>query len=85
MLFRSVNVIFNSISGAKVPATVQLQIGIGTLDSSGACSASNLTLAKASSNVALSVIENPGTYCLSLADVGNLLTPASVAVSVAHP
>jgi hypothetical protein len=82
-VYGTVNVSVASIGGAGVPATVQTRLGIGTISDTG-CSNTIAALAKPGV-VGVTASENPGDYCASIADVGNLFAPASFTLTVDHP
>ncbi len=78
-----VNVSVASIGGAGVPSTVQTRLGIGTLSDDG-CTTTLAALAKPGV-IGLTANEQPGDYCVTIADVGNLFAPAAYTLTVAHP
>jgi hypothetical protein len=80
----TVNATLLSIGGAGVPATVQVRMAIGTPGDAG-CSATTSSITKAGTAAQVSIAEQPGVYCASLADVGNLFSPADFAVTIDHP
>lgn len=82
--YGTVNASVVDISGTKVPSTVQVRLAIGTFDESGGCTSSNFSLVRAGA-VQVSSTQDVGTYCVSIADVGNLVGPANFNISVAHP
>jgi uncharacterized lipoprotein YbaY len=73
-----------SISGAGVPATVLVKMAIGTPGDSG-CTATTSSIIKAGTTAQVTATEQPGVFCASLADVGNLFAPAAFTVTVNHP
>jgi hypothetical protein len=79
----SVTATLVSIGGDVVPSTVQVRLGIGTPEDTG-CTATTTSLVS-SKSPALSATENPGSYCVSITDVGNLFGIAGFEVTVAHP
>ena len=82
--YGTVNVTLTSVSGTGVPSTVMLSVGIGTPSDSG-CTTTTSSVIGSSSAVQVTATEEPGTYCLDVADVGNLFRPAAFNVLVAHP
>lgn len=81
----TVNATVSSISGAGVPSTVQVRLGLGTIADDGACTASAFSSsAFAGSTAPVTSTFAPGTYCVSIADVGNLFRRADFSLSVAH-
>ncbi len=83
--YGTVNANLIDISGAKVPSTIQVRLAIGAFDDSGGCSATTFSLVRASSTTQVSSTQDVGTYCVSIADIGNLAGPATFNISVAHP
>jgi hypothetical protein len=79
----SVTATLVSISGAVVPATVQVRLGIGTPDDAGGCTTTTMSLANSASPT-LSATEQPGNYCANITDVGNLAGTATFVVTIAH-
>jgi hypothetical protein len=79
----SVTATLVSISGAVVPATVQVRLGIGTPDDAGGCTTTTMSLANSASPT-LSTTEQPGNYCANITDVGNLAGTAAFVVTIAH-
>jgi hypothetical protein len=79
----SVTATLVSIGGDVVPTTVQVRLGIGSPQDTG-CTATTTSLASSKSPV-LSATEDPGNYCVSIADVGNLFGTAAFEVTIAHP
>lgn len=81
----TVNATVSSISGNGVPATVQVRLGLGTITDDGTCAASVFSSsAVAGSTSPVTSTFAPGTYCVSVADVGNLFRRADFNLSVAH-
>jgi len=68
------------------PATTgALGLGIGP-SSNGTCTIANSTSgATAGGSPQLSAMENPGSYCVQVADAGSLATTSTVTVTVMHP
>lgn len=90
--YGTVEATLTSVSGAGVPTTVQVRLGVGTLTDTTtdegtvtSCSLSTSLLTKAGSTAQVTTTLSAGTYCVSVGDVGNLFAPADVAVSIAHP
>jgi|SRR5689334_3709830 hypothetical protein len=80
----SVTATLVSISGAMVPATVQVRLGIGTPDDAGGCTTTTMSLVN-SALPTLSATESPGNFCANITDVGNLAGTATFVVTIAHP
>jgi hypothetical protein len=81
----TVNVTLNSVSGAGVPSTVQVGLGIG--QPSGIDCATTVT-ATAGANFAKpqqTGTFGPGIFCVRVFDVGNLFGPAAFSITIAHP
>ena len=80
----TVNVTLNQISGAGVPSTVQVGLGIG--QPSGADCAATITATAGSASPAPQAtgIFGPGLFCVRVYDVGNLFAPATFAITIAH-
>jgi len=79
----TVNVTLNSVSGAGVPATVQLGLGIGTPAGTDCSTTSALTAASGTAPQ-LTGTFGPGLFCVRVYDVGNLFGPAAFSVTIAH-
>lgn len=82
--YGTVNLVLTSVSGALVPSTVMLTIGIGTPSGTGCATTSTATTASGST-VQLTGSFNAGTYCANVADAGNLFGPANFSLTIAHP
>jgi hypothetical protein len=82
-VYGTVNATLVSIGGPAVPADVVVNLGIGTLVGTG-CSSSSPTGVSAGS-AAVTASEQPGVYCVTIADVGNLPGAADFTVTIDHP
>jgi hypothetical protein len=82
-VYGTVNVSVASIGGAGVPTTVETKLGIGTLGDSG-CTTTVSAISKPGVT-GVTATEEPGTYCVTIQDVGNLFRPATFSLTVAHP
>ncbi len=82
-VYGTVNVSVSTIGGARVPSTVETQLGIGTLSDTG-CTTTITAIAKPGV-IGVTANENPGDYCATIHDVGNLFGPAAYEMMVAHP
>ncbi|MEQ1911981.1 MAG: hypothetical protein ABMA15_24385 [Vicinamibacterales bacterium] len=80
----TVNATLSSVSGAGVPSTVQLRLGLGTVTDENCTATAFSSSAFAGSTAPVTTTFAPGTYCVSVADVGNLFRPADFSLSVAH-
>jgi len=63
---------------------VQVRVGLGTIADTG-CSTTTTAIVAASTTIAAATTDQPGTYCVNVADVGNLFSTAVVSLTVAHP
>ena len=81
----TVNVTLNKVSGAGVPATVQLGLGIGTPAGVDCSSTVSVTAASTFAAPQTTGTFGPGLFCVRVYDVGNLFTPATFAITIAHP
>ncbi len=82
-VYGTVNVTLVSIGGPSVPPDVVVNLGIGTLVGTG-CSSSSPTGVSVGS-AAVTASEQPGQYCATIADVGNLAAAADFTVTIDHP
>ena len=86
----TVNVTLVSLSGTAgadgvdVDATAALGLAIGTPSGTG-CSGGSVTNAPVGTDPQVSSTFGPGRYCVDVSDVGNLVTPATFVVTIAHP
>ena len=80
----TVNVTLLSVGGQFVPGTVMLGVGIGT-PSGTSCSIASSTTVQAGTTAQVTGTYDPGLYCASVADVGNLFSNATISASVEHP
>jgi hypothetical protein len=81
----TVNVTLKSITGAGVPSTVQVGLGIG--QPSGTDCATTVTATAGSGFAAPQTTGTfgPGLFCVRIFDVGNLFGPAAFNITIAHP
>jgi hypothetical protein len=82
--YGTVNITLTSVSGADVPPTVMLGLGIGT-PSGTACATTGTTDAAAGSTAQLTGAYDVGVYCAKVSDIGNLFAPASFTLTISHP
>jgi hypothetical protein len=80
----TVNETLASVGGAGVPSSVLVRMGIGTPGDPG-CTTTTAMVVKAGATAQVTATEQPGVYCASLADVGNLFAPADFTLTVEHP
>ena len=81
----TVNVTLNKVSGAGVPSTVQLGLGIGQPSGTDCATTITVTAGTTSSAPQATGVFGPGLFCVRVYDVGNLFAPATFAVTIAHP
>jgi ABC-type glycerol-3-phosphate transport system substrate-binding protein len=80
----TINVTLVSVGGASVDSTVTVGLANGTPAGTG-CSTSNDVTVAARSTPQLSVVMDSGVHCAKIYDVGNLVSPADFAITIAHP
>jgi hypothetical protein len=81
----TVNVTLNSVSGAGVPSTVQLGLGIGTPSGLDCSTTVNVTAGTTAAKPQTTGTFGPGTFCVRVYDVGNLFAAANFNITIAHP
>src|SRR5258706_8432697 len=81
----TVNVSLNSVSGASVPPTVQLGLGIGQPSGLDCAATTNVTAAATAAKPQTTGAFVPGSFCVRVYDVGNLFAPATFNITIAHP
>jgi hypothetical protein len=81
----TVNVTLNSVSGAGVPSTVQLGLGIGTPSGIDCSATTNVTAGVTAAAPQTTGTFGPGLFCVRVYDVGNLFAPANFNITIAHP
>jgi hypothetical protein len=81
----TVNVLLNSVSGAGVPTTVQLGLGIGQPAGTDCAATQTATVSSSSAGPHVAGVFGPGLFCVRVFDVGNLFAPANFTVTIAHP
>jgi hypothetical protein len=75
-----------SLTLSTLSATVAVGLGIGTPNGTTACTlTSSSSTALAGSTPQIVVTEIPGTYCVSVYDVGQLTGTATFSIIVGHP
>ena len=80
----TVNVTLVSVGGAGVAPDVTLNLGLGRPAGTG-CVTSSAVNAQAGAAAQLTGTYAPAVYCVNLADVGNLSSPATFGITIAHP
>jgi len=81
----TVNVTLNSVSGAGVPPTVQLGLGIGQPSGIDCSATTNVTAGVTAAAPQATGTFGPGLFCVRVYDVGNLFAPADFNITIAHP
>ena len=81
----TVNVTLNSVSGAGVPSTVQLGLGIGQPAGIDCSATTNVTAGVTAAAPQTTGTFGPGLFCVRVYDVGNLFAPANFNITIAHP
>jgi len=81
----TVNVTLNSVSGAGVPATVQLGLGIGQPSGLDCAATTTVTAGITAAAPQATGTFGPGLFCVRVFDVGNLFAPANFNITIAHP
>jgi hypothetical protein len=81
----TVNVTLNSVSGAGVPSTVQLGLGIGQPSGLDCAATTNVTAGTTAAAPQTTGTFGPGLFCVRVYDVGNLFAPANFNITIAHP
>lgn len=82
--YGTVNISLTNVSGAFVPSTVTLGLGMGTPEAEG-CSTTSSVSTQAGAGPQITGAYNPGVYCVKVSDVGNLYAAAKFAVTIAYP
>ena len=81
----TVNVTLNSVSGAGIPSTVQVGLGIGTPSGIDCSTTTTVTAGVTAAAPQTTGTFGPGTFCVRVYDVGNLFGPANFNITIAHP
>ena len=81
----TVNVTLNSVSGAGVPSTVQLGLGIGQPSGADCPATTTATAGSSFAKPHATGVFGPGLFCVRVFDVGNLFAPAAFNITIAHP
>jgi hypothetical protein len=83
----TVNVTLVEVGGVGVDPTVTLEMGVGQ-PAGVTCNAGRTSVQASGEEGFVNMVSNiqpPGTYCVILADPGNLTAPATFRVSIEHP
>jgi len=74
-----------TLSSLSPSATSPVSLGLGTPTGTTTCVASSsIPKAVAGSAPQITVTENPGTYCVNIADVGSLTSPSTFSITITH-
>src|SRR6185369_11665051 len=79
----TVNVTLNSVSGAGVPSTVQLGLGIGQPSGLDCSATVNATAGVLTAKPQATGTFGPGSFCVRVYDIGNLFAPANFNITIA--
>ena len=75
-----------TLTSAGPPATLELGLGVGIPNSSGAgCNLTKSVVTGAASSPQLTIDADGGAYCVRVFDVGNVTENVTFSVSVLHP
>lgn len=80
----TVNITLTSVGGTNVPSSLWLGIGIGT-PSGEDCSTTSSVNTQSGTTAQVTGTYAPAIYCAKVYDIGNLVAPASFAITIAHP
>jgi hypothetical protein len=83
-VYGTVNVTLVGIAGPSVPPDVMVNLGIGTPGGTS-CNSSSPMSVSAGSAAQVTASEQPGLYCVTIADVGNLPAAADFTIAIDHP
>ncbi len=81
----TVNVTLNSVTGAGVPATVQVGLGIGAPSGIDCAATTSITAGTTTPAPQTTGTFGPGAFCVRVYDVGNLFNAANFNITIAHP
>ena len=74
-----------TVPRSKVPATVQLGLGIGQPSGIDCSATTNVTAGVTAAAPQATGTFGPGLFCVRVYDVGNLFGPANFNLTIAHP
>jgi len=80
----TVRIRLNRVGGPNVPSTLWLGLGLGTPSGEDCVTTTSLNT-PASETAQITGTYAPGIYCARVYDVGNLLAPATVYITIDHP
>jgi hypothetical protein len=81
----TVSVTLSSVSGAFVPPTVMLGLGVGAPSGTACVVSGTTTNAAAGTTAQLTGTYGPGVECVNVSDIGNLYAPATFNVTITYP
>ncbi len=82
--YGTINVTLTSVGGDFVPSTVMVALALGQPSGTECVTSTSINTAAATTQQ-LSGPYAAGTYCVRVADIGNLFAPASFSITVAYP
>ena len=82
--YGTVNVTLAEVSGAYVPSTAWVGLGLGTPSGTDCATTSTVNVAPGT-GPHLTTIANAGVYCAKVWDIGNLYASARFRIEIAHP
>lgn len=82
--YGTVNVTLLAMSGASVPSSVWVELGIGT-PSGEDCAVTSTFNGAAAESPQLTGTYAASVYCVKIRDIGNLFAPARFTIAIAHP
>jgi hypothetical protein len=75
-----------TLTSLSAGANVAVGLGLGTPNGTTSCTVtSSGSTVVAGSTPQLAVSENPGSYCVQIADVGNLTAASTFSITILHP
>lgn len=82
--YGTVNVTLTSVAGEFVPSTVMVGVALGQPSGTECVTSTSVNTASGSSPQIAGVYA-AGTYCVRIADIGNLFAAAAFSITVAYP
>lgn len=82
--YGTVNVTLSAITGAGVPSSVWVELGLGT-PSGEDCAVTSTFNGAAAESPQLTGTYAASVYCVKIRDLGNLFAPARFTIAIAHP
>jgi hypothetical protein len=80
----TVNITLTTLTENGVDSAAQVALSLGA-PAGIVCSANNTVTINAGSTPHITGTYGPGVYCAMITDVGNLSTPSTFTISIAHP